>query len=60
MFNTDIRKQMIPKKAREAQETQSHGICDTKSLGMAKLRMKKKLGKGYKVHLDFILTAMRH
>lgn len=51
---------MMPMKAREPQETQSHGICDTKPFGMAKLIMNKKLGKGYKMHLDFVIQLINN
>lgn len=48
MLNTVVRKQMIPKKAREAQETKSHGIGDTQPFTMAKLRITKSYAKAIK------------
>lgn len=41
MFNTEVEKQMIPKKAKEDQEIESHGVYDAKSSGMAKLKLNK-------------------
>lgn len=60
MLHTDVEKQVVPEKPREDQEMWGQRICDVTLSGMAKLKMNKKLGRGYKVHLDFILTAKRH
>lgn len=46
---------------RNQEKTRKRGVrvCDVTPPGIVKLKMNKKLGRGYKVHLDFILTAKR-